>query len=77
MKRYVICFSERENPKSRWDRISDEEFDDLSEAKDKFFKVIPLTANSINSVSMTLIDRKRMEYEMPDEEILSFTHIVD
>jgi hypothetical protein len=77
MKRYKIIFCEREaGSKAKWSRITEEDYDELNEVKDRFFKAVAASFNSINSVTITVIDMRRMEYDMPDEEIMEFTYIV-
>jgi hypothetical protein len=79
MKRYVINFSERTNgaKEHEWKTVSTEDYDDRAEAMKRFFNAVMLSQHSVDSVSITVTDNVRVQYQMPDEEIATFTNIVD
>lgn len=77
MKRYYIFFQERVKGSNKWRHVTTEDYDDLQEAKDRFFKAIAASTNSIDSVSMRLTDRQRVRLEMKNDDLLTFTYIVD
>lgn len=77
MKRYSIYFCEKIGDDLRWTTISTEEFETLGEAKKRFFAALATVEHSSHSVSFTLIDEHRLKHQIDDEEILSFTYIVD
>lgn len=77
-KRYLIRFSERAAiPEAMWELISTEEYDERKDATERFTKAVQLCHNSIDSVNIVVIDTKRLQYLIEDEEILSYTKIVD
>lgn len=75
MKRYYIQFNEHIDGK--WQHITTEDYDDLPLAKGRFFAAVDASKHSANSVSFTLVDRVRVQYQMDNEEIMDFSYIVD
>jgi hypothetical protein len=76
---YLIVFEERDadTPITQWGKISEEDFDDRDAAMKRFWQAVTASQNSANSVSYHLIDLLRQALQMDDEELASFTMVVD
>lgn len=76
MKQFVVHFAERKSSEDMWNLVTSEEYDDRAEAMTRFFKGVKDAETSAHSISIVIEDRIKVLYDIPDEEIASFTMIV-